>query len=185
MDTPPNYPERGNPENALYEIWKAAPKEARADIEARLIPLLRRHASRVCWLVLRGNHVDYIEDVVQDAIIDLASFEGRSSFSTWFHARALNRFRNQLRTQSRSREVSLERSPESVQAATPQFEYILLGQAMFEDISLSEEDKEMLRMKFIDGMTDREIAETIGKSFSGVHQRWERVRNRLREKYAH
>jgi len=46
--------------------------------------LLRIHAAKVCWMVLHNYQPDYIDEVVQDAMLDLNGFEARSEFSTWF-----------------------------------------------------------------------------------------------------
>src|SRR6202012_547255 len=94
-----------NPENVLYQAWKEADASARPQIEQNLLTLLRRHAAKVCWLVLHYHSDHLIEEIVEDAIINLPKFNGLSLFSTWFHACAMGTARVALRKQIRRKEV--------------------------------------------------------------------------------
>lgn len=174
--------EKVNPENALYQAWKEASEETRPAFEADFVPLLRRHASKVCWLVLHSHHLDYIEEVVQDAIMELGKFKEESSFSTYFHARCLNRFRSLFRQQRQRKEVEFSH----LHMGQPYMSYEfsdsqLLAEELLKD--LPPQDVHFLRLKFREGYSERAMAVEFGLSQKGVHERWLRIQKELKEKY--
>lgn len=176
---PRPYPSSGvNPENVLYEEWKTASQEARPEVETRLIALLRVHAAKVCWLVLHNYQPDYIEEVLQDALLDLPNFEQRSEFSTWFHGLALNKFRRLFRQRTQRKEVPLsqEDKPEDNNLFSKVFAKEIIE-------SLTDEEKELVHLRFTEGLSFREIADHLGISHVSVLERWVWLQRRLKERY--
>lgn len=172
-------PVRKNVENELYRTWKDASTEVRPSVEHRLLQHLRRHAAKVCWLVLHSHQLDLVNEIAQDAIMQLGQFEERSAFSTWFHSRALNRCREELRRQKIRKEVPLNADwiPRDSGLET---------KAIVQELwaNLDEQEKELVQLKVIEGHSDEEVAEIIDRSRQWVQAAWSQLRKRLREKYA-
>ena len=175
-------PKEINPENELYRAWKEASEEVRPTIEVRLLQSLRRHAAKVCWLVLHSHQHDLIEEVAQDAFFQLPSFEERSSFSTWVHSRALFRCRDELRRQKRVKVVGVYNPNASVftdHKITPEF------RAMVHDLikDCSDEELQLIEWKISEGLSDEEIAENLKCGRAWVQRCWGNLRNKLKDKY--
>ena len=177
----PTPPVEINPENALYQEWKIAEALARPAIAHRLLQHLRRHAAKVCWMVLHANHIDLIDEISQDAVLDLDSFEGRSAFATWFHARALNRCRAFLRQQRRRREVPLDSVKDRVGFIASSLETRVIVQDLI--ASLPQFERDLINFKIVEGLPDIEIAKKLGFTRDWIQISWSKLRKQLKEKY--
>lgn len=177
-------PSRGeNPENALYQAWKAAEAWERPDIEYRLLQLLRRHASKVCWMVLHSHQPDLIDEISQDALMDLASFEERSAFATWFHARALNRCRTKRKQNIQRKEVPLD--VETINQFSVPRESSLLTKVIVQEMldKLTPFERELVDLKVFEGLTDTQVAAKLGYTHEWIQKLWSNLRNRLKDTY--
>jgi RNA polymerase sigma factor (sigma-70 family) len=172
-----------NSENDLYEIWKASDEISRPEVETYLLPHLRRHAAKVCWMVLHSHQPHLIDEIAQDALMELKQFEGRSMFSTWFHSRALYRAYNERRTRDRRKEISFSN-----------LGHLNLASQMDSDVNMrldvermltniDSKDVELVRLKIAEGMTDDEIAASLGIPRANVQYRWQVLREKLRTLY--
>lgn len=181
--TPRLNPSKGaNPENDLYEIWKASDTSARPQVEAYLLPHLRRHAAKVCWMVLHSHQPHLIDEISQDVLMELGDFEERSSFSTWFHSRALHRCYKERRDTRRRREISLE-SPAGRKSigSSSGFENSIAMQQMVS--RLDQEEQFLIKLKVQQGMTDEEAAVELKISRQYVQYLWNGLRKKLRMLY--
>lgn len=179
----PNPSQGENPENVLYQAWKAAEAWERPDIEHRLLQLLRRHASKVCWMVLHSHQSDLIEEIAQDAVMDLSSFKELSAFATWFHSRATFRCRvihkqNLWRKEVPLDIVRLDQLSPSRQSA-PDIQMII--REMLEQLSPVEQ--KLVELKVYEGLTDVQVAAILGYTPEWIQKLWSKLRKRLKDEY--
>jgi RNA polymerase sigma factor (sigma-70 family) len=175
-----------NLENVLYAAWKEAEPWEKAAIESRLFNVLRSHASKVCWMVLRDRRPDFVDEIAEDAIMDLPRFEGLSQFSTWFHSRAFNRLNDERRKRLTRKEAPLEGDPTKgaessvLPIVVPDTDQKILVQQLL--AMLTDRDAEIVRLRFFEGMSTQEIAVLLGVDKNYVHNAWlKRIKPFLRE----
>jgi RNA polymerase sigma factor (sigma-70 family) len=170
-----------NPENALYETWKKASEAARPPIEQALVPLLYRHASKVCWMVLHSNQPDLIGTIINDVFLGMRKFKGDSLFSTWVHALALYRCRAELRNIRRRKEVNgivdggVSYSVRGCQETSSVVQNLVS--------KLGKREQELVRLKIDEGLSDKEIAEVLELHPVYIQRLWKALRKRLRSMY--
>lgn len=172
---------RENPENVLYEAWKEAAPDTRQEAAQNLLPYIRSHAAKVCWMVLHRYQSDIVSEIADDALLDLEKFEGRSLFSTWFHVRAVRRCRLELRRARRRKEVSLS-DPNIKNLLARDTHDVRSSVGAILD-RLSPEDREFIRLKIEEGLTDKELSDAMGISRQAVQRLWKELRKRLRALY--
>ena len=129
-----------------------------------------------------GNRED-ARDAVQDAFIDafqaLNGFDLSRSFYPWFYVLLRNRCykssaaRTRLRTDS-SEEVEILEPSESM----PYEELLMLDRALLE---LDPEDREIITLKHLDGLSYQELSARLGIPAGTVMSRLFHARSRLRE----
>ncbi len=138
------------------------------------------------------------EDAAQEIFIKayqaLSSFQGNSKFSTWLYRIAANHCKDLLRKRSRQKTESLdaliERSGDEVQnlwepsvdprntsGASDIIEKLLS--------SLSPEERLILTLREVQGLSYQEISETLKCSLDAVKSRLRRARETLEEKVRH
>jgi RNA polymerase sigma factor (sigma-70 family) len=189
IETPPTpgpNPSRGeNPENALYAIWKVAEPWERPQVEERLLQYLRRHASKVCWMVLHTHQPHLVDEIAVDALMALGSFEERSAFSTWFHSRALYRCRSEFRTQMYRKEISLD-APHVRQMFARQGSRDLEADYTVREMlaKLTDREQEFVDLKVQAGYSDADIGTELGMSRQAVQWTWTKLRKKLRGLYS-
>ena len=170
-----------NAENQLYENWITGNPEDRLKLEKELIVQLKRHAARVCWMVLRSNSPDLIDEIAYNAILELDQFNGDSLFSTWFHARALHRCYNERRFQRYAKKLTAEKLyPEQENSKRTQLDSRILVQKIL--AAAKDDERELLELKF-KGYTFEEIAEILNVSKKAVNKKWHRLVRRLNKYY--
>lgn len=184
--TPGPNPSRGeNPENSLYAIWKVAEVWQRPQIEERLLQHLRRHASKVCWMVLHTHQPHLVDEIAVDALMALGSFEERSAFSTWFHSRALFRCRSEFRTQMYRKEISLDAPSTVSQMFSRSGNHNLEADYTVREMlaKLTDKEREFVELKVQAGYSDADIGTELGMSRQAVQWTWTKLRKRLRNLY--
>lgn len=175
----PNPSVESNPENILYEAWRVAEEWQRPEIEVQLLQLLKRHASKVCWMVLHSNQTDFIDQIAQDAILKMSGFQGRSAFSTWFHTNALNFCRTKRTQNNQRKEVPLDNVRwDGISAG---LETRVIVQEMLS--KLTDVERRLIELKVDEGLTDEEVAAQLGFTHEWVQKLWSRLRKRLKEEY--
>jgi RNA polymerase sigma-70 factor (ECF subfamily) len=156
-----------------------------------------RYSSRLYRIALRqlGNHED-AEDAVQDALVSafchLSQFEGRSQMSTWLTRIVINSARMKARRRPRQAVLSIdEMSDQQGDAIWDQFP--LAGRSPEEACRerelrellhaqlrcLSSKFREALQLFYVDGLTAREAAQTLGITHSALKCRVSRARAQL------
>ena len=158
--------------------------------------LVRAHEKTVYNLALRmtGNPQD-AEDMAQEAFLkayrSLPDFRGESKFSVWLYRIVSNVCLDHLRKQSRRPASSLTREdedgeeqqlevPDESQSPERLLEQKLPREAVQRGLAeLPEEQRQILLLREIRGMSYEEIAETLGLEAGTVKSRIFRARKKL------
>lgn len=168
--------------------------------------LVSQYGGRVYRLAFRitGNHED-AEEVAQDALWTAArkihSFKGESAFGSWLYRIAANAAYQKLRRRKVSgREVSFEELIPQVESQGPHAEAIDDWSSKVEEPALQEEVRTVLRSAIealppdyqtafvlhdLEGLSNPEIARSLGLSLPAVKSRIHRSRLFLRQRLSH
>ncbi|WP_266366215.1 RNA polymerase sigma factor [Tellurirhabdus rosea] len=126
---------------------------------------------------------DYTQDIFIKAMTNLKGFKERSSFSTWLYTVSSNYCMDQLKYRQRLHTVNY--NPE----ITPDMQDSSEAIDMEEQIqavnhtltSLTEEELEVIRLKYYEGLEVKDIAARLGQSESAVKMRLKRTRDKLKK----
>lgn len=142
-----------------------------------------------------ANGVDEAKDLTQDVFlrvfIKLASFKGKSKFSTWLYAFTYNHCVNyvtrntakKIEKQSVSSEnVDIQNIGEEVDS-TREFESMRVDQLKKVMELISPEEKMILLLKYEDNLTIKELSEALEIGESAVKMRLKRAKEKLVRKY--
>ncbi|MGE0713794.1 MAG: RNA polymerase sigma factor [Planctomycetota bacterium] len=155
--------------------------------------LFERYHRRVYAFALRlTGDVHLAEDVAQRAFLNLYKKPppgtGRAQFKSLVFTVARNEAINELKKRGRRREGTLEGAPEESDGApTPEArtevreEAARLQEALS---SLPEEEREVVLLRQVEGLTFREVCEVTGLTRDAVRWRLARGLERLREALA-
>src|SRR5262245_38516506 len=133
-----------------------------------------------------GGDTDLAEDVTQQAFVQAirnrSSFDGRADPVTWICSIARNALLNHYRSERREwrRRVAVVPEIEMADELSPQRSHDRdeLVQALG---LLHPDQRTAMILKYVDGMTVREIADALGRSEAGAESLLSRARSRLRE----
>ena len=131
-----------------------------AELFERYGPIVYRRALSI----LRNPHEaeEAAQEVFIRALKSKEGFVGRSKISTWLYSITTNYCLNQIRNESRRRELWQEHGPASQQPGSPLPDDGLVLQKL-----LSEADEQEARAAvyvYIDGMSQQEVSEILGVS---------------------
>ena len=161
--------------------------------------LLVRHREHVCRIVRKHVPFDRAEEVAQDVFVrafrSLGSFKGPDGFPHWLSKIAVRTCYDFWRREYRNREVPLsvmtERHEEWMDRVTAEraggdFEALCRRKEAREVLDwalahLSAEDRMVLELVYLEGLSGREAAELMGWSVANVKIRSFRSRNKLRK----
>jgi RNA polymerase sigma-70 factor (ECF subfamily) len=139
----------------------------------------------------RLGAADGVEDVLQEVALAVlrnpAQPDDPRKVAPWLFRLAVRHAVNFLRTRQRRRRLveGLSREPSVRQGGIDPMEWVLdverreAVRAALE--ALPAEDREVLRLKYLDGLRYRELAERLGLDLEAVEYRLLRARRRLRE----
>ena len=139
-------------------------------------------------LAIVGAREDAL-DAVQEAFLDvfqaLGRFDTGRQFYPWLYAILRNRCFKLLASRKRLEVSSLEQSEIQTEILAPASslspeELLGLEQAL---LALSPEDRELITLKHLDGLSYRELAEMLGVAEGTVMSRLYYARRRLREHF--
>ncbi len=162
--------------------------------------LIRRHQQRV-FAVIRGilRRSEDVEDVAQQVFIkayfSIRKFDMRAAFSTWLYKITVNECWDYLR-KKRVRPLSYE-SDLSEEQAEKLHSYVAAEKAPsdpgeraeFKELvehlmsQLEEKDRQMLRLKEVEGLSVEELSELFDMNVNTVKVRLFRARGRLLETF--
>ncbi len=166
----------------MIERAQRGDRAALKELLTSAAPLVHRFGARMC-----KNDAD-AEDVVQDTLLAMASelsgFEGRASFSSWLFAIARSqcaRKRRGLKNQPHATDdafvstAAAGPSPED-HASETQLRQLLDAALM----GLSDEQREVLLLRDVEGLSAKEAADALAISVDALKSRLHRARSALR-----
>lgn len=129
---------------------------------------------------------DYTHDIFLKVFNKLDAFQERSTFSTWLYSIAYNYCADQLRLGKRLSMMSINEDikldvPESVETHLHEETLQLVNRAME---TLSADERELLRLKYEQGMSITAIAQANNLKESTVKMRLKRSRDKIQRLYA-
>ena len=174
-------------------------QRAKGGNEDAFAQLMRENETRIYNLTLRmtGNEQDAL-DLAQEAFFNawrgLKFFKGDSSFSTWVYRLASNACIDHLRRKKRRQDISAPMPvvdeeddrppdiPDERYAPEQVLEQKQLRQAVAEGLDrLSDEHRQVLIMRELDGLSYQEIGQVLGLEAGTVKSRIARARLSLRK----
>jgi len=171
---------------------------AKAGDDNAFAQLMRDNEKRIYNLTLRmaGNPEDAM-DLAQEAFLNawrgLKFFKGDSAFSTWVYRLASNACIDHLRRQKRRQDISIPMPADEEDDSQPdipderfqpeqELERQELRRAVTEGLEqLSDEHRQVLVMREINGLSYQEIADVLDLEAGTVKSRIARARNSLRK----
>lgn len=126
---------------------------------------------------------ELVSDALADAFFDIKKFKQKSSLFSWLYRILLNNFYDRLRR--RKREVAFKASFQHAARSidTPDKETLFVFQQYLPDLlsSLSHDQREVVLLKYLEGMKVKEIARSLKIPESTVNIRLYRARINLRK----
>ncbi|HSJ84903.1 MAG TPA: RNA polymerase sigma factor [Acidimicrobiia bacterium] len=140
---------------------------------------------------LRGSRIPDAEDVLGAVFIDVArgigSFRGdATSFRAWVFTIARARRVDEVRRWARRREDPLDTGTQDALPAVVDVESEALSAVALDELYnildvLTDDQREVLLLRALDGWTARQVAEITGRTVGAVEQLQHRARQSLRE----
>ncbi len=159
--------------------------------------LYAEHVRKIGRIAKSYLGVDDVEDVIQEVFIkvykNVKKFRGDSSLSTWLYRITVNVCKDLLAKKHRKKEIltsfGLEEDdektfPEPVEERKPSDEFLreVTAESVKKAIdSLSEEDRLLITLREIEGMSYAEISDIVEKPVGTVKSRLHYARERLKE----
>ena len=140
-----------------------------------------------------ANGVDEAKDLTQEVFlrvfVKLASFKGKSKFSTWLYAFTYNHCVNYV-TRNTAKKIekqsvssdSIENIGEDIDS-TREFESMRVEQLKHVMELISPEEKMILLLKYQDNLSIKELSEALDIGESAVKMRLKRAKEKLVQKY--
>jgi RNA polymerase sigma-70 factor (ECF subfamily) len=168
-------------EATLIERARGGDRAALEQLLAQIAPLVHRFGLRMC------RHAADAEDVLQDTLLSVADhlpeYQGRSSLASWVFTLARTacaRRRRGAKNQPHLPEEAIGRDPAALspertspeQAASRQELRAALEQALG---ALSDEQREVLLLRDMEGLSAPEVADALGLSVEAVKSRLHRA----------
>jgi RNA polymerase sigma-70 factor, ECF subfamily len=131
---------------------------------------------------VREDALDAVQEAFLDAFQALGSFDQERQFYPWLYVILRNRCFKLLASRKRLEVSSLGEIHTEILATTSSLspeELMALERAL---LALSPEDRELITLKHLDGLSYRELAERLGIAEGTVMSRLYYARQRLRER---
>lgn len=157
-------------------------------IMTRLVDRHGQFVTNICARELRDFHdIELIKDTVQDVFIkataNYSSFRKKSSESTWKYVIAVNTCKDIKKSPRWKKEVSVDfdKLTDSLPMDEKGYDKIEEEDFIWYCFNqLNEGDREILEMKIIDDVKNKDIAKALGISENVANQRISRAMKRLR-----
>jgi len=156
--------------------------------------LLRRYKRAIFAYAMAstGSRPD-AEEVTQDVFVKVYRaahrFNSRYRFTTWLYTIAANTCKNKLRSRGRRKNLSLDREDAPVipvsHEASPLDAYrknLEIGQVRNAINELPPRYREVLFLRYVEGLSYKQIAEVLGLSLGNVEARIFRGKDKIRRK---
>lgn len=145
---------------------------------AALVPRLRRHAVALAGSVADGE--DLVQDCVERALAQRASLRDPARLYGWLLAILHNLHRGAWRTRQRRPSVAIDSLADSLALSVPPGERTAIRDLVRALGLLSEDQRQILLLIALDGLSYREIAAVLDVPMGTVMSRLARARDRLR-----
>jgi len=134
---------------------------------------------RVHNLVPEADAEDVTQDIFLSLVDSIHSFRGKSTFNTWFHRITMNKVADYHRKSSRRKEQAIDNQPPRAFNPWTEADDILVVREVL--MELSEKYREVLLLKFSEGLQFGEIAERLNLSYEATRSRYRRAVEACRE----
>jgi RNA polymerase sigma-70 factor (ECF subfamily) len=161
----------------LVKRIKNGDKEA---LDALVKAYLPKVYNRVHSLVPEADAEDVTQDIFMSLVDSISSFQGKSAFSTWFHRISMNKVADYHRKIARRKEQPSENQP--ITAIYPwkaTHDELIVKQALMD---LPKKHREVLLLKFTEGLSFAEIAEKLDLTYEATRSRCRRAIEAVRDK---
>lgn len=135
--------------------------------------------NRVHSLVPEADAEDVTQDIFLSLVDSIQSFRGKSAFNTWFHRITMNKVADYHRKTSRRKEQLTDKQPTTTVNPWGATDDELIVKEILVD--LPEKYKEVLLLKFSEGLSFTEIAEKLDLSYEAIRSRYRRAIEAFRE----
>ena len=132
----------------------------------------------VAILSNREDALDAVQEAFIDAFKAIDSFDRARAFYPWFYVLLRNRC-YKMRTRNRETENIEETEILAPQSGLPREERVVLERAL---VSLPREDRELITLKYLDGLSYQQLAEHLQIPKGTVMSRLFHVRKQLQRK---
>jgi len=159
--------------------------------EKELLEIIyERYATKVfhkCISLIKNREIakDLAHDIMIKIFLSLSKFKGKSAFSLWVHSITYNHCMDYLRKKKKLKyESYVEKDYEHLTNDTTQKEEAILMELQLTQleevfVELHAEEKLILLMRYQDGMSIKQIGQTLNLGESAVKMRLKRSRDRL------
>ncbi len=135
--------------------------------------------NRVRSLVPEADAEDVTQDIFLSLVDSIQSFRGKSAFNTWFHRITMNKVADYHRKTSRRKEQLTEKQPlRTVNPWNAANDELIVKEILVE---LSEKYREVLLLKFSEGLSFTDMAEKLDLSYEAIRSRYRRAVEAFRD----
>ncbi len=150
--------------------------------------LYNRYSHKVygkCVTILKDQSLaqDATQDIMMKVLLNLSKFGGRSKFSTWLYSITYNFCIDYVRKEKKNKSILVDDIGKYEGIAEEVNDQVIL-EVKLENLKLimqkiPVQDKSVLMMKYLDGMSIKEIGISINKSESAVKMKLKRAKHKF------
>lgn len=136
--------------------------------------------NKVQSLVPEADAEDVTQDIFASLVDSIGNFQGKSAFATWFHRITMNKVADYHRKMARRKKQLSETQPQNmVNPWKATNDELIVKEALVE---LPEKHRDILLLKFSEGLSFAEIAEQLGLTYEATRSRYRRAIDAIRAK---
>lgn len=173
-------------DSALLARARSGDREALESLLSSIAPTVRRFGLRMC------RHDADADEVLQDTLLavtkNLPAFEGKSSLASWVFTLARTACNRRRRGMKNAPHTAAEDAPEPIDAGdTPEERAAhrqLVARVEEAIASLPDEQREVLLLRDVEGLSAADAAAAIGISVDALKSRLHRARAALEQRVA-
>lgn len=130
--------------------------------------------NRVQALVPESDAEDVTQEIFLSLVDSIGKFQGESAFATWFYRITMNRVADYYRKVSRrqKKESNREPTPRAFDPWKWMDSKLALKEAL---VNVSDKYREILLLKFLEGLSLDDIAERLGLTYGATRYRYRRA----------
>ncbi len=150
--------------------------------------LYNRYSSKIfgkCLTLLKDEYKaqDATQDIMMKILLNLSKFSGKSKFSTWVYSITYNFCIDAIRKRKKDKSVLVDDISIVADVEDEISDKFILEvkldqlKVILDEIPMA--DKTVLLMKYMDGMSIRDISEVVGKSESAIKMKIKRAKEKF------